>query len=98
MPAAVARARPDGYTACWSTQTHVNEALLKSRPLYDPIKDLESDRGRGRQCSLYRRPSGSASVDGRGANCLREGKSRKLVTGTLGSVPSSIWPANSSNR
>jgi tripartite-type tricarboxylate transporter receptor subunit TctC len=40
--AAVARARPDGYTILLGgTQTHVNEALLKSRPLYDPIKDLD---------------------------------------------------------
>ena len=40
--AAVARARPDGYTILLGgTQTHVNEALLKSRPLYDPLKDLE---------------------------------------------------------
>src|SRR5215467_4942118 len=40
--AAVARARPDGYTILLGgTQTHVNEALLKSQPLYDPVKDLD---------------------------------------------------------
>ena len=40
--AAVARARPDGYTILLGgTQTLVNEALLKSRPLYDPMKDLD---------------------------------------------------------
>jgi tripartite-type tricarboxylate transporter receptor subunit TctC len=40
--AAVARARPDGYTILLGgTQTHLNEALLKSRPLYDPVKDLD---------------------------------------------------------
>jgi tripartite-type tricarboxylate transporter receptor subunit TctC len=40
--AAVARARPDGYTLMLGgTITHVNEALLKSRPLYDPVKDLD---------------------------------------------------------
>jgi tripartite-type tricarboxylate transporter receptor subunit TctC len=40
--AAVARARPDGYTILFGgTLPHVNEALLKSRPLYDPIKDLD---------------------------------------------------------
>src|SRR5215216_6817558 len=40
--AAVARARPDGYTILLGgTQTHVNETLLKSRPLYDPVKDLD---------------------------------------------------------
>ena len=40
--AAVARAQPDGYTVLLGgTQTHVNEALLKSRPLYDPVKDLD---------------------------------------------------------
>src|SRR5207244_659300 len=40
--AAVARARPDGYTILLGgTSTHLTEAILKSRPLYDPIKDLE---------------------------------------------------------
>src|SRR6476660_9551762 len=40
--AAVARALPDGYTILLGgTQTHVNEALLKTRPLYDPVKDLD---------------------------------------------------------
>src|SRR3954466_15951814 len=39
--AAGARAVPDGYTILLGgTQTHVNETLLKSRPLYDPVKDL----------------------------------------------------------
>ena len=40
--AAVARARPDGYTLLLGgTLPHVNEAVLKSRPLYDPVKDLD---------------------------------------------------------
>src|SRR4029453_4132919 len=40
--AAVARARPDGYTILLGgSSTHVTEAILKSRPLYDPLKDLE---------------------------------------------------------
>src|SRR5215203_2127892 len=40
--AAVAHAQPDGYTILLGgTQTLVNEALLKSRPLYDPMKDLD---------------------------------------------------------
>ena len=40
--AAVARASPDGYTLLVSgTNVHVSDALLKSRPLYDPIKDLQ---------------------------------------------------------
>jgi tripartite-type tricarboxylate transporter receptor subunit TctC len=44
--AAVARAQPDGYTILLGgTQTHVNEALLKSRPLYDPVKDLDPIAG-----------------------------------------------------
>ena len=44
--AAVARASPDGYTLLLGgTQTHVNEALLKSRPLYDPVKDLDAIAG-----------------------------------------------------
>jgi len=43
---AVARAHPDGYTILLGgTQTHVNEALLKSRPLYDPVKDLDPIAG-----------------------------------------------------
>jgi tripartite-type tricarboxylate transporter receptor subunit TctC len=44
--AAVARSRPDGYTLLLGgTQTHVNEALLKSKPLYDPVKDLDPIAG-----------------------------------------------------
>src|SRR6185436_191246 len=44
--AAVARARPDGYTLLLGgTLPHVNEALLKSRPLYDPVKDLDPIAG-----------------------------------------------------
>jgi tripartite-type tricarboxylate transporter receptor subunit TctC len=44
--AAVARAKPDGYTVLLGgTQTHVNEALLKRRPLYDPVKDLDPIAG-----------------------------------------------------
>jgi len=40
--AAVARARPDGYIILLGgTSTHITEALLKNRPLYDPLKDLE---------------------------------------------------------
>ena len=43
---AAARAQPDGYTILLGgTQTHVNEALLKSRPLYDPAKDLDPIAG-----------------------------------------------------
>ena len=39
---AVAHARPDGYTLLvGGTLPHVNEALLKSKPLYDPVKDLD---------------------------------------------------------
>ena len=39
---AVVRAPADGYTILLGgTQTHLNEALLKSRPLFDPIKDLD---------------------------------------------------------
>src|SRR5262245_15917656 len=40
--AAVARSCPDGYTLLLGgTVLHVIEAILKSRPLYDPLKDLE---------------------------------------------------------
>jgi tripartite-type tricarboxylate transporter receptor subunit TctC len=44
--AAVARAKPDGYTLLLGgTVPHVNEALIKARPLYDPAKDLEPIAG-----------------------------------------------------
>src|SRR5215510_16229776 len=40
--AAVAHAPPDGYTLLLGgTLPHVNEALVKRKPLYDPIKDLD---------------------------------------------------------
>ena len=40
--AAVARARADGYTILLGgSSTHITEAILKNRPLYDPLKDLE---------------------------------------------------------
>jgi tripartite-type tricarboxylate transporter receptor subunit TctC len=40
--ASVARARPDGYTILLGgSSTHITEVILKSRPLYDPLKDLE---------------------------------------------------------
>jgi tripartite-type tricarboxylate transporter receptor subunit TctC len=40
--AAVARARADGYTILLGgSSTHITEAILKSRPLYDPLKELD---------------------------------------------------------
>jgi tripartite-type tricarboxylate transporter receptor subunit TctC len=40
--AAVAHAPSDGYTIlAGGTQTHVNEVLLKTRPLYDSVNDLD---------------------------------------------------------
>ena len=40
--AAVARAQPDGYTILLGgTLTHINEALLKNKALYDAVKDLD---------------------------------------------------------
>jgi tripartite-type tricarboxylate transporter receptor subunit TctC len=40
--AAAARSRPDGYTILLGgTLPHVNEAVLKAKPLYDPVKDLD---------------------------------------------------------
>jgi tripartite-type tricarboxylate transporter receptor subunit TctC len=40
--AQVAHARPDGYAILLGgTVPHINEALLKSRPLYDPVNDLD---------------------------------------------------------
>ena len=44
--AAVARAQPDGYTILMGgTVPHINEALVKTRPLYDPVKDLDPIAG-----------------------------------------------------
>ena len=41
--AAVAHSRPDGYTLLLGgSSTHITEAILKTRPLYDPMKDLDS--------------------------------------------------------
>jgi tripartite-type tricarboxylate transporter receptor subunit TctC len=40
--ATVAHSSPDGYTLLLGgSSTHVTEAILKTRPLYDPVKDLE---------------------------------------------------------
>jgi tripartite-type tricarboxylate transporter receptor subunit TctC len=40
--AVVARAQPDGYTLLTAgTLTHINEALIKARPLYDPVNDMD---------------------------------------------------------
>ena len=40
--ASVARATPDGYTILLGgSNTHIAEAILKKRPLYNPLKDLE---------------------------------------------------------
>src|SRR4051812_31514427 len=44
--AAVAHAQPDGYTLLLGgTLPHVNEALVKRKPLYDPVKDLDPIAG-----------------------------------------------------
>jgi tripartite-type tricarboxylate transporter receptor subunit TctC len=40
--ATVAHSQPDGYTILLGgSSTHITEAILKTRPLYDPIKDFE---------------------------------------------------------
>src|SRR5947207_1057627 len=40
--AQASRQRPDGYTLLLGgATTHVTEALLKTKPTYDPLKDLE---------------------------------------------------------
>jgi tripartite-type tricarboxylate transporter receptor subunit TctC len=44
--AAVAHAQPDGYTLLLGgTLPHVNEALVKRKPLYDPVRDLDPIAG-----------------------------------------------------
>jgi tripartite-type tricarboxylate transporter receptor subunit TctC len=41
--AAASRSRPDGYTVLLGgATTHITEALLKTKPTYDPVKDLEA--------------------------------------------------------
>jgi tripartite-type tricarboxylate transporter receptor subunit TctC len=40
--AAVAHSRPDAYTLLLGgSSTHITEAILKTRPLYDPMRDLD---------------------------------------------------------
>ena len=40
--ATVAHSSPDGYTILLGgSSTHITEAILKTRPLYDPMKDLD---------------------------------------------------------
>src|SRR5215204_6825009 len=40
--AQASRSRPDGYTLLLGgATTHITEALLKTKPTYDPLKDLE---------------------------------------------------------
>jgi tripartite-type tricarboxylate transporter receptor subunit TctC len=40
--AQASRSRPDGYTLLLGgATTHITEALLKAKPTYDPVKDLE---------------------------------------------------------
>ena len=61
---AVTRAQPDGYTILLGgSQTHVNEALLKSRPLYDPVKDLDPIAERRGVFSRNRRASCAAGAN-----------------------------------
>jgi tripartite-type tricarboxylate transporter receptor subunit TctC len=44
--AQAARSRPDGYTLLLGgATTHITEGLLKARPQYDPLKDLEPISG-----------------------------------------------------
>src|SRR5262249_13815243 len=44
--AQAARARADGYTLLLGgATTHITEALLKNRPQFDPVKDLEPISG-----------------------------------------------------
>src|SRR5262245_28987325 len=58
--AAVARAQPDGYTILLGgTLPHVNEALIKARPLYDPARDLNRGGRSGHRTSLPSRPPAS---------------------------------------
>ena len=75
--AAVARARPDGYTILLGgTLPHVNEALLKSRPLYDPVKDLDPIAAIAANfTSIAVHPIGAGADRGR-VHCLRQRQSR----------------------
>src|SRR6266550_5619084 len=64
--AAVARAQPDGYTILLGgTLPHVNETLLKSQPLYDPIKDLDPIASVAANCLSFAVNSAVRSEEGR---------------------------------
>jgi len=59
--ATVARARPDGYTLLvGGSSTHVAEAILKSRPLYNPVRDLEPVSNIAGRCSNSTAPGSCA--------------------------------------
>jgi tripartite-type tricarboxylate transporter receptor subunit TctC len=79
--AAVARARPDGYTILLGgTQTHVNEALLKSRPLYDAVKDLDPIAGVAANALCI---AVHPAVRAQNLKELRESQSRQAVLWTF---------------
>ena len=97
MPA-VARAQPDGYTILLGgTQTHVNEALLKSRPLYDPVKDLDPIAGvAANVLCVAVHPTVPAQME---FIAYAKANPGKLSYGHSGvAAQSSIWPVSYSNR
>ena len=64
--AAAAHAPPDGYTLLLGgTLPHVNEALVKGKPLYDPAKDLDPIAG----------ASSGPGSDPKGTHSLRSSQS-----------------------
>ena len=66
LGAAAAAAATDGYTLLLGgTLPHVNEALLKAKPLYDPVKDRSDHAHCGRLPGDRRAPVGAGEHAGR---------------------------------
>ena len=78
--AAVARALPDGYTLLLGgTLPHVNEALVKRKPLYDPVKDLDPIAGMAANFLCIAVHPAVPVQTLQGAHRLRESQSRQAV-------------------
>jgi len=97
--AAVARARPDGYTILLGgTLTHINEALLKSKPQYDAVKDLDPIAAIAANClGMVVHPTVPARTV---TEFIAHAKANpgKLSYGHAGVGSIRIWRANCSKR
>jgi tripartite-type tricarboxylate transporter receptor subunit TctC len=95
----VAHSSPDGYTLLLGgSSTHVTEAILKTRPLYDPIKDLEPISNIAvSPFALAVHPSVPATTLAEFINYDKANRAT-LPMGTRASARSIISPANYSSR